>query len=88
MHAYAEIDRAEPARLSEQDALLRHDLLVGLGHLDFDQRTAVVLRYWLGYTPDEIARLLDVKVGTVNSRLARGLTSLRTALRQEVGNGS
>ena len=42
-----------------------------------DQRAVVVLRHVLGYTPGEIARLLEVPRGTVNSRLRRGLDALR-----------
>jgi RNA polymerase sigma-70 factor (ECF subfamily) len=51
-------------------------LLAALGALDVDQRAVIVLRHLLGYTPGEIARLLDVPRGTVNSRLRRGLDAL------------
>jgi RNA polymerase sigma-70 factor (ECF subfamily) len=44
--------------------------------LDPDQRAAVVLRYLLEYTPGEIARLLELPRGTVNSRLRRALDRL------------
>jgi RNA polymerase sigma-70 factor (ECF subfamily) len=37
----------------------------------------IVLRHLLGYTPGEIARALDLPRGTVNSRLRRGLDSLK-----------
>ena len=37
----------------------------------------IVLRHLLGYTPGEIAELLDLPRGTVNSRLRRGLDQLR-----------
>jgi RNA polymerase sigma-70 factor (ECF subfamily) len=37
----------------------------------------VVLRYLLEYTPGEIAELLDLPRGTVNSRLRRGLDRMK-----------
>ena len=37
----------------------------------------IVLRHLLGYTPGEIASLLELPRGTVNSRLRRGLDSLK-----------
>jgi RNA polymerase sigma-70 factor (ECF subfamily) len=45
-----------------------------------EQRAVVVLRHLLGYTPGEIARLLELPRGTVNSRLSRGLDALRERL--------
>jgi RNA polymerase sigma-70 factor, ECF subfamily len=47
-----------------------------LGALDPDQRAVVVLRYLLEYTPGEIAGLLELPRGTVNSRLRRALDRL------------
>ena len=41
-----------------------------------EHRAVVVLRYLLDYTPGEIADLLDIPRGTVNSRLRRGLDQL------------
>ena len=40
----------------------------------------VVLRYLLERTPGEIAALLDLPRGTVNSRLRRGLDALRDVI--------
>ena len=37
----------------------------------------IVLRYLLGYSPGEISELLDLPRGTVNSRLRRGLDTLK-----------
>jgi RNA polymerase sigma-70 factor (ECF subfamily) len=48
----------------------------GLASLPPDQRAVIVLRYLLEYTPGEIADLLDLPRGTVNSRLRRGLDRL------------
>jgi len=53
------------------------DEVVGaLAALDPDQRAAVVLRHLLEYTPGEIAGLLELPRGTVNSRLRRALDRL------------
>src|SRR5829696_7050767 len=41
-----------------------------------EQRAVIVLRYLLEFTPGEIARILDLPRGTVNSRLRRGLDTL------------
>ena len=46
-----------------------------------EHRAVVVLRYILEYTPGEIAELLDLPRGTVNSRLRRGLDRLEEVLR-------
>jgi RNA polymerase sigma-70 factor, ECF subfamily len=54
-----------------------------LATLDADQRAAVVLRHLLEYTPGEIADLLEVPRGTVNSRLRRALDRLATELEEE-----
>ena len=55
-------------------------LVAAVGGLRWERRVIVVLRYWLEWTPTEIAELLDVPVGTVNSRLTRALAELRTRL--------
>jgi RNA polymerase sigma-70 factor (ECF subfamily) len=40
----------------------------------------VVLRHVIGCTPGQIAKLLDLPRGTVNSRLRRGLDALAEVL--------
>jgi RNA polymerase sigma-70 factor (ECF subfamily) len=45
--------------------------------LPAEQRAVIVLRHLLGYTPGEIAALLELPRGTVNSRLRRGLDALK-----------
>ena len=44
----------------------------------------IVLRYLLEYTPGEIAELLELPRGTVNSRLRRGLDQLRATIGKEL----
>jgi RNA polymerase sigma-70 factor, ECF subfamily len=59
---------------------LSGELMRALGGLDVERRTVVVLRYLLEYTPGEIAELLGVPRGTVNSRLRRALDQLQGEL--------
>src|SRR3954447_6115439 len=59
------------------------DVVAALRALPVDQRAVVVLRHALGYTPGEIARMLDLPRGTVNSRLRRGLDRLEEVLGDE-----
>jgi RNA polymerase sigma-70 factor (ECF subfamily) len=55
-------------------------LLGALAGLPLEQRVAVVLRHVLGCTPGQIAAVLDLPRGTVNSRLRRGLDALAEVL--------
>ena len=55
------------------------DAIAGLA---LQRRVVIVLRYGLGYPPNEIAELLELPVGTVHSRLARALEELRAAGRE------
>ena len=52
------------------------DVLAALSALSPEHRAVVVLRYLLEYTPGEIARMLELPRGTVNSRLRRALDHL------------
>lgn len=64
----------EPAPERRQ---LSDEVLTALAALGPEQRAVVVLRHLLGYTPGEIAEMLEMPRGTVNSRLRRALDSLR-----------
>ena len=44
------------------------------------QRAAIVLRYYNDASNDDIARILDVPLGTVKSLLSRGLAKLREGI--------
>ncbi|WP_328981982.1 RNA polymerase sigma factor SigM [Streptomyces mirabilis] len=69
---------------------LHRELLAALRTLPADQRAALVLVDMQGYPVAEAARVLDVPVGTVKSRCARGrarLLPLLTHLRTENGSG-
>jgi RNA polymerase sigma-70 factor (ECF subfamily) len=59
---------------------LADDVLGAVAALPDDQRIPIALRHLLGFTPGEIAGLLDLPRGTVNSRLRRGLDALSQEL--------
>jgi RNA polymerase sigma-70 factor (ECF subfamily) len=69
------LDGAPAARSGLSDEVLR-----ALRALSPEHRAVIVLRYVLEYTPGEIAELLDLPRGTVNSRLRRGLDDLQDSL--------
>ncbi|HEV8248656.1 MAG TPA: RNA polymerase sigma factor [Gaiellaceae bacterium] len=69
---------APEAPVRESQAVLR-----ALAALPPDHRAVIVLRHLLEYTPGEIAELLDLPRGTVNSRLRRGLDRLAEELEEE-----
>ena len=73
----AETELSESLSAPEQAPSFDDDVLASLASLPPDHRAVIVLRHLLEYTPGEIAELLSVPRGTVNSRLRRGLDSLK-----------
>lgn len=53
-----------------------------LGSLSPEHRAVIALRFLLDYTPGEIAAVLELPRGTVNSRLRRGLDRLEQVLEE------
>ena len=75
--------KAKTTRDPEQDALLserERALKKALGSLRHVYQEAVILRDIEGFAYEEIAATLDISVGTVKSRLARGRQELRRKL--------
>jgi RNA polymerase sigma-70 factor (ECF subfamily) len=74
----------EPTDPSEHEstgqARYSADLESALWELSVEHRAVVVLRYLLDYTPGEIARMLELPRGTVNSRLRRALDLLAESI--------
>jgi RNA polymerase sigma-70 factor (ECF subfamily) len=69
----------EPAVVDRAEAP-GDDVLAALAALPPDQRAVIVMRHLLGFTPGEIASALGLPRGTVNSRLRRGLDSLKDSV--------
>jgi RNA polymerase sigma-70 factor (ECF subfamily) len=76
----AEVELGERLPATDPPAPPSDDLLAALGRLPPEHRAVIVLRHLLEFTPGEIAEALDLPRGTVNSRLRRGLDSLRDEL--------
>jgi RNA polymerase sigma-70 factor, ECF subfamily len=74
--AEASAPQAAPRVLSE-------GIVAALAGLSPEHRAVIVLRYLLEYTPGEIAELLGLPRGTVNSRLRRGLDALQSGIAEE-----
>ena len=72
-----EAELQESLAAPEQEAELGGSVLGALAELPPEHRAVIVLRHLLEYTPGEIAELLGLPRGTVNSRLRRGLDSLQ-----------
>ncbi|MBI4882737.1 MAG: sigma-70 family RNA polymerase sigma factor [Actinobacteria bacterium] len=68
---------------TEDDAIWRSarpEVLAALGTLSERQRTAVVLRHWMGMTEGEIAEAMSCSIGSVRTHIARGHQSLALQL--------
>jgi RNA polymerase sigma-70 factor (ECF subfamily) len=71
-----------------EDPLYSQEIVVALAALPAEQRAVVVMRHLLEYSPGEIAELLDLPRGTVNSRLRRTLDRLGGILGEEPRDGA
>src|SRR5262245_34014618 len=74
----------DPAGLAE----LRQAVADGLAALPVEQRQAIELAYYAGFTQSEIARELGEPLGTVKSRMRQALDRLRVVLWPLIESGS
>jgi RNA polymerase sigma-70 factor (ECF subfamily) len=74
---------ATPAASDPPSQSLSSGVATALAGLSPEHRAVIVLRYLLEYTPGEIATMLDLPRGTVNSRLRRGLDALQGSVAEE-----
>ena len=69
----------------EEDVLdksLGDELTIAMERLSPEYRQIIILKDLEGYKYEEIAKLLDLPIGTVRSRLFRGRNDLKTLLMQ------
>ena len=51
--------------------------------IDEIYKEVVILKYVSGYSQEEIGKILDIPIGTVKSRIYRGLRDLRKLLKED-----
>ena len=78
---HLDIARVEPSGGDASgDAADRDQLERGFRRLRPEQRAAMVLRYYVGYSVEETAELLGIPVGTAKSRIHYATEAMRAAL--------
>jgi len=80
-------DRAD-SRADPSIAPDRRRVRAALAELPLEQRQVLELGYFGGLSSSEIATHLEIPLGTVKSRVARGLAALRRALEPEQGGSA
>jgi len=73
-----------PSAMSIDDATVdvteREWILSELNRIDIDQRSVLVLHYYLDLPMREVAETIGIPMGTASSRLHRGLEALRASM--------
>ena len=62
------------------DVILRDQLERAFRRLSVDHRAVLVLRHYADMPIEQVAQVLDIPVGTVNSRLHHAMRAMRAAL--------
>lgn len=73
-------DSAEAAVLLSEE---HQEVLTAVRQLAHRQREALMLRYYLGLSTDETARVMGISAGTVKSALSRAIAALGRTLKEE-----
>ncbi|HEU4553375.1 MAG TPA: sigma-70 family RNA polymerase sigma factor [Chitinophaga sp.] len=69
-------------KLTVQQSIDHLGLSKVLDQLNKEQRVIIDLAYYRGCTQDEIAKLLDIPLGTVKTRMRNAIIQLRNILKQ------
>jgi RNA polymerase sigma-70 factor (ECF subfamily) len=80
MEVESDLPNIEPDLVSQLDS---HAVVEMLGQVDSQFQAAVALFYLEDYSYGEIAEILEVPLGTIKSRIARGLSQLRALVRKQ-----
>ena len=80
------VDPTPPPDERLDDAELIEALVACVGKLSTQVRAAVLLRYQLGFTFEEMAVICDEKAGTLQARVMRVLPLLKACIEQRTGH--
>jgi RNA polymerase sigma-70 factor (sigma-E family) len=75
-----DVTPAEQIAITHED---HRELLEALDRLPRKQREALILRYWLDLSEQEIAQTMGIAPGTVKSHAHRGINALKTTLGEQ-----
>ena len=71
----------EPSESGDIDTIIARDQLeTAIRRLSVDHRTVLVLHHYADIPLERVARILEIPVGTVNSRLHHAMRAMRAAL--------
>ena len=73
-------DSTEAAVLLSEE---HQEVLIAVRQLADRQREALMLRYYLGLSTDETARVMGISTGTVKSAISRAIATLGRTLKEE-----
>ena len=76
----------EPITKTVESSTDNEELLEGFNELNDDQRQAIELVFYQGYTQQEAAKKLETPLGTVKARIRRGLLKLKEYLNNDSPN--
>ena len=91
VNAEGVVERMPSPENVAQDAERRqdaNDVRAALRDLPPDQRQVIELSFFGGFSHTQIAEMLEVPAGTVKGRMRLGLTKLRVALSDSLGNAA
>lgn len=80
MNESGKYDSTEQPELLIQTTWFRKDVFAVLQTLQQEERLIIEMAYFHGFTLREIANRLDIPIGTIKTRLHKGLRTLRSRL--------
>ena len=78
----AEVDHTSDLRVEAVQDMIGDEVATALNSLPIDFRTVIILCDVEGFTYEEMAKILDIPIGTVRSRLHRARNLLKDKLRE------
>ena len=81
-----EVDITVDLRVEAVQGMIGDEIMLALNELDIDFRTIIILSDLEGFKYDEMAKILDIPVGTVRSRLHRARNLLKNSLKDYAQN--